>query len=367
MKNKKDKKDHSFINSEMDESLLNELKDLESIASEINSKIEQELLDEIKEQDEILKELQPELEEAQLQQEIIDEIKSEQDEILKELQPELEEAQLQQEIIDEIKSEQDEILKELQPELDELKEKEKILDEIIEKESALLEELRKHESEINELIVGYSETMKDIVNPQEELKEFNELIDKSDKNFYSFAESIRIENEISKEDLEVAPDVLKESVLGKTVIKNGINEKKFSFSNLLDSILPNFLNSGASGNTSYFTVNRIVAGISLSLLVITLFTLNNNPIVSTMSPPLWRSQVTSSLSIEASNNKITIENKEDNNIEFLLMTPDGKVVDQRILKDSLNFIEKINGMDSYRLIINDVATELTLIDTVINF
>ena len=203
MKNKKDKKGPNSINSELDESLLNELKDLESIASEINSKIEKEILDEIIEQDEILKELQPELEEAREHQEIIDEITSE----------------------------QDKILKELQPELDELKEKEKILDEIIEKESPLLEELKKHESEINELIVGYSETMKDLVNPLEELKEFNELIDKSDKNFYSFAESIRIENEISKEDLEVAPDVLKESVLGKkdNLIKRTSLIKRFEW------------------------------------------------------------------------------------------------------------------------------------------
>jgi len=316
MKNKKNKKDPTFINSEIDESILNELKDLESIASEINSNIDQEILDEI---------------------------------------------ESQQEIMDVIESEQEAMLKELQPELDELKEREKILDEILEKETVLQEELEKHESEISELIIRYSETMKDLVNPQEELKEFNDLIDKSDKNFYSFAEAMSIENEISKEVFEVTPDVLKESVLGKTVIKNGINEKKFSFSNLLDGILPNFLNFGVSSNTSYFALNRIVAGLSLSVLFVTLLFLQNNP------PILFRGEAPPLISIETANDKIVIKNKEYNNIELILMNLDGMVLNQSILKDSINVIDPIKGTKSYRILISSVDTEATLVDTVINF
>ena len=60
-------------------------------------------------------------------------------------------------------------------------------------------------------------------------------------------------------------------------------------------------------------------------------------------------------------------NKEDSEIELILMNSNGKVIDQLIFKDSVSVIEKINGIEPFRLILKDAKTEVTLIDSLFNF
>ena len=202
-------------------------------------------------------------------------------------------------------------------------------------------------------------------NLQDEFHDLSKNVHSSDENFLEFVDLYLAREEVLETTFEEAPDELKEIILGKSekiIVKKGIFEKyDLWLSNLFERITPQFLSPMATGNAISLTANRVLAGLSLSILFVTLLFLQNNP------PIPFRGEASPLISIETANDKIVIKNNENNNIELILMNLDGKVLNQSILKDSINVIDPIKGTKSYKIIILSVETEATLVDTVINF